>query len=136
LYGKLGRLCLAGWKCPGKPANLFLRDGGKKLNAGQPGSGEQLGKLFLNRSAFQRNAIQQQLGTGGSEHQPVLRSHGNRFPQFAPCDIQLFDGTGVLETVQTGKLQEYVEASYEGSSRSRLDVRYHALPRHPCTRTT
>jgi hypothetical protein len=108
-----------------------LSDAGKKLNAGKAGGGKQLRKLFLSRSAFQRNAIQQQLGTGGAEHQPVVRSRGNRLSQFAPCDIQLFDGTGVLETVQTGKLQEYVEASYEGPSRSRLGVCYHSPPRRP-----
>jgi hypothetical protein len=68
---------------------------------------------------------------GGAEHQPVVRSHGDRRSQFAPCDIQLFDGTGVLETVQTGKLQEYIEASHKGPSRSRLGVWYHSPPRRP-----
>jgi hypothetical protein len=36
--------------------------------------------------------------------------------QLTPGDVQLFDSTAVLETVQTGKLQENVQASYEGPS--------------------
>jgi hypothetical protein len=123
LYGKFGGFCFAGWKGAGKTANFLLCDGGEKLNAGKAGSGEQLSELFFCGSAFQGNAIQQQLRAGGTEHQPVVRTCGNCRAELVPGDVQLFGGTGVLETVQTGKLQEYVKASYEGPSRSRLRIR-------------
>ena len=99
LYGEFSGLCFARWECAGKPDNLFLGDRGKKLNAGQSGGGEQLRKLLFGGSAFQGNAIQQQLGASRPEHQPVLRSRGHRRLKFVPGDIQLFGGAGVFETV-------------------------------------
>jgi hypothetical protein len=68
LNGELGGFCFAGWKGAGEPAYFFLGDRRKKLNAGEAGGGKQLGKLFLGGSAFERNAIEQELGAGGAKH--------------------------------------------------------------------
>jgi hypothetical protein len=116
LYGEFGRLCFARWKCARKPANLFLCDGGEKLNACQSGSGKQLSELFFGGSAFQGNAVKQQLRTSRAQHEARIRPSGNGRVQLTPGDVQLFDSTAVLETVQTGKFQENVQASYEGPS--------------------
>jgi hypothetical protein len=116
LYGKFRGLCFACRKRTGKPANLFLCDGGEKLNAGESGSGKQLSELLFGGSAFQGNAVKQQLRTSRAQHEARVRPSGNGLVQLTPGDVQLFDSTAVLETVQTGKLQENVQASYEGPS--------------------
>jgi hypothetical protein len=105
LQGKLRRLGFPRRKCMRKPAEFFFGDGGKKLNAGEAGRGEQLRKLLFRRSAFQRHAIQQELRTCRSKQQSALRAEGNRCVQFFPGDLELFDGTGVLVAVEPGILQ-------------------------------
>jgi hypothetical protein len=58
LESKLGRFGFASGKGACKAPNLFLRYAGKKLHAGEPGGGQQLGELLFSRSTFQRHAIQ------------------------------------------------------------------------------
>jgi hypothetical protein len=105
LQGEFSGLGFPGRKCMREPAEFFFGDGGKKLNAGEAGRGEQLRKLLFRRSAFQRHAIQQELRTCRSKQQSALRAEGNRCVQFFPGDLELFDGTGVLVAVEPGILQ-------------------------------
>lgn len=105
LQGELSGLGFPGRKCMREPAEFFFGDGGKKLDAGEAGRGEQLRKLPFRRSTFQRHTIQQELGTCRSKQKPALRAEGNRCAQLFPGDLELFDGTGVLIAVQPGKLQ-------------------------------
>jgi hypothetical protein len=123
LNGEFRWLSFAGWKGARKSADFFLRNRGKELNAGEPCGGKQLGELFFGGSAFEGNAIEQELRAGGAEHQAVVGSRGDSSPEFVPRDVQLFGSAGVLEAVQAGELQEYVKASYEGPTRSRLSIR-------------
>jgi hypothetical protein len=105
LQGEFSGLGFPGRKCMREPAEFFFGDGGKELNAGKARRGEQLRKLFLRRSTFQRHAIQQELRTGRSKQQSALRAEGNRCVQFFPGDLELSDGTGVLVAVEPGILQ-------------------------------
>jgi hypothetical protein len=68
LIGQLGWFGFSSGKCAYKSSDFFLSDGGEKLNAGQPGGGEELGELFFSWSALKRNTVEEQLRTGGAEH--------------------------------------------------------------------
>jgi hypothetical protein len=68
LISQLGGFGLPSGKRACKPSDFFLSDGGEKLNAGEPGGGEELGELFFSWSALKRNTVEEQLRTGGAEH--------------------------------------------------------------------
>jgi hypothetical protein len=124
LQGEFRRFGFAGRKCMREPAEFFFGDGGKELNAGKARRGEQLRKLLFRRSTFQRHAIQQKLRTCRSKQQSALRAEGDRCVQLFPGDVELFDGTGVFVAVESGILQQDIQASYECASCRRFWICY------------
>jgi hypothetical protein len=55
--------------------------------------------LFFRGSAFEGHTIEEQLAACGAEHQAVVGTSGNCAAQFAPGDVHLLRGAGVIETV-------------------------------------
>jgi hypothetical protein len=121
----------AGGKGAHEAADLFFRNRSEKLDAGQTRRGEQLRELLFRGRSFQGHAIQQQLRIRRSEQQARVRPHGDGGAQLLPCDLELFDGPGMLVAVQASKLQQDVQASYESASGRCFWVCFHPAPRRP-----
>src|SRR5579884_925949 len=107
---------------------LFLSDRRKKLNACQARCGEQLGKLFFRRRAFERNSIQQELRARRSEQESCVRSLQNGGLQLLPGSLKLLHSATVLVAVEAGELQQNIEAAHERAARRRLWIRPHPAP--------
>jgi hypothetical protein len=84
--------------------------------------GKQFCKLFFRGSALERHTIQQQLRTARAEQQTCIGCVWNGRAQFLPGTIELLDRADMVIPVQTGKLQENVQASDEGPCCGRFGV--------------
>lgn len=114
---------------------LFLVDAREKLHAGQARRGQQLCKLSFSRRTFQRHAIQQKLRTRRAQQQTALYFQRNGFVQLLRSNLELFERTDMVMAVQSGKLQQDIQASYESASGRCFWVCFHPSPRRSKDRT-
>jgi hypothetical protein len=131
LQRQLSWFGLAGGKGVHESAKLFFRDGSEKLHTCEPCGGEQQCELLFCGRPFQRHTIQQQLRMRRSKQKPRVRPQGDSRAQLLPGGLELFDSPGVLVAVQAGKLQEDIQASYEGASGRCFWVCFHPAPSTP-----
>src|SRR5205823_5971471 len=94
---------------------LIDRDSVGKVNARQPGGGQQLRKTALGLAGFQRNTIQQQLIAGNSQQEIAFLAFWQSILQFRPRAFELAFGALVLEPVQANVLNQNIEAVHEGA---------------------
>jgi hypothetical protein len=87
------------------------------MNTGQSRGGEQLGKAALGLTAFQRNAVQQQLGSGDAKQKSTLARLGQGLLQFVPGDFELGFRAFVIEAVEPNVFNQNIETVYEGAGR-------------------
>ena len=97
------------------------------MHAADARGGKQFCKLLFRGSAFQGYAVEQQLRARSGKEQTRICAVWNRRAQFLPGAIELLDRPDMVEPVQTGKLQEDVQASDESPRRSRFGVDYFQL---------
>ena len=125
LLREFRRLRFPGRECPRKPAEFLRSKRREELHAGEARGGKQLRKLFFRRRAFERNPVQEKLGTAGPEQQAVLAARGDSHAKLTPSGVKLLRCAHVLEAVKTRELQENVQTSNKRSPRGSLWVRFH-----------
>ena len=83
------------------------------MNAGNPGSGQQLREASFARRRSQWHAVQQNLRSGGAQQQAAPAAVIQRVAQLFPCSLKLLRRFGVSEFVQTRKFQQNIQAADE-----------------------
>jgi len=80
-----------------------------------------VGEAALGLTGFQRNAVEQKLIVGNPEQESTIAGPGQRLLELVPSGFQLSLCALMVDSVQTGVLDENVEAVDEGA-RSRVAV--------------
>jgi hypothetical protein len=84
-----------------------------KVNAGQAGSGQELGEAAFRLAGFERNAVDKKFVVGNTQQEPVVAAQRNL--QLRPCCFELTVGPLVADTVQPGVLYQDIETVDEST---------------------
>jgi len=110
LLGQLAWLVVSAGKRAHKSRKITLRCIGRKMNAGDSGSRQQLREALLGCGRTQGHAVQNDLITRSSQQQPRISAVIQSKAQFLPGGLELRRGPHVSKFIQPRKLQQNVQA--------------------------
>jgi hypothetical protein len=118
--------CIAAGKGADEAGELRLSQRGRKVNAGNTGSDQQLRKTFFAAGCSERHAIEQDLIAGSAEQKARTSAFVQRAAQFLPRSFKLGGGAHMPELIKAGELQQNVEAANK-AARATARVDAHVL---------
>jgi hypothetical protein len=105
--------CAAGGKGAHKLRQTGLRAGGREMDAGDSGIGEEARKAAFRRRGFQRHSVDVELSARGPQQQAGFPRDLQRGAEFLPGGFELRGRPRMTEFIQAGKLQQNVQTVYE-----------------------
>ena len=108
-----------------KSPKIVDRNPMRKVDAGEAGGGEQLGKAAVRGALLQRHTIQQNLAAGNSQEQAGFAGVLHGGAQLIPGSLQQDGGALVLRSIQAYSFQEDVETAGETSSCNEIGCVFH-----------
>jgi hypothetical protein len=83
------------------------------VDAGNPGSGEELGEAAFGTGGIERNSVQVQLVAVGPQKDAGASLIANGDAELSPGGLELSGSAGMPELVEPGKLQQNIQTAHE-----------------------